>query len=134
MQRFITDLIQSISINPMSYNNNSGAGITREAALVFGAFYIFFLTTFILGLNKIKRLTYKVIGIIAIIISAGMLIWDMIMFNSPSHISFSEVAPAKMLYSPFILAFSIVGLIQAIRANRPNEKAQARLESDLLDS
>lgn len=134
VQKVFVERINSFDWNTFDSSIGSANNATREGAFVIGLFFIYYLFLFLWGMLKIKRTTYKVIAIISTVVTLGMLIWDSIMFNSPSHISFDEVAPAFMLYAVFILAFSITGLVQAFRAKKQNLKAQGMSESDLLDS
>src|SRR6478735_6277674 len=58
---------------------DSGAEKTEEAGLISLFFFSFFITTFLLGLIKIKRVTNKVLSIIGLSLTALFLLWDLVM-------------------------------------------------------
>lgn len=116
------------------YNYNSGSGETEEAGLISLFFFLFFITTFLLGLIKIKRVTNKVLSIIGLSLSALFLLWDLVMLSSPSGVSFDEVGVGFFFFTPVIAAFSIVGIVQASRFKRQGVLYKQKMESDLLDS
>jgi len=91
------------------------AEITFEWAVVSLFFFLYFIATDILGLVKIKRTTTKVLGIIGLSLSGIMLLWDLAVLSSPSGISINEIGGVWALYSLVFLAFSIVGLVQAVK-------------------
>ncbi|MDF3027351.1 MAG: hypothetical protein K0S23_1658 [Fluviicola sp.] len=118
-----------------SYNYlDSGAEKTEEAALISLLFFSFFITTFLLGLIKIKRVTNKVLSIIGLSVSALFLLWDLVMWSSPSSLSFDEVGIGFFFFTPMVVAFSIVGIIQSNRFKRQGVLYKQQVESDLLDS
>lgn len=118
-----------------SYNYfDSGAEKTEEAALISLLFFSFFITTFLLGLIKIKRVTNKVLSIIGLSLSALFLLWDLVMWSSPSGLSFDEVGIGFFFFTPVISAFSIVGIVQSNRFKRQGVLYKQQVESDLLDS
>ena len=116
------------------YGVNEGAVKTEEAALISLLFFSFFITTFLLGLVKIKRVTNKVLSIIGLSLSALFLLWDLVMWSSPSSLSFDEVGIGFFFFIPMVVAFSIVGIIQANRFKRQGVLYKQQVESDLLDS
>nr|WP_294859589.1 hypothetical protein [uncultured Fluviicola sp.] len=113
---------------------DSGSGETEEAGLISLFFFLFFMTTFLLGLIKIKRVTNKVLSIIGLSLSALFLLWDLVMLSSPSGVSFDEVGIGFFFFTPMIMAFSIVGIIQSNRYKRQGVLYKEKVESDLLDS
>lgn len=111
-----------------------GAGKTEEGAWISLLFFSFFITTFLLGLIHIKRVTNKILSIIGLSLSALFLLWDLEMLSSPSSLSFDEVGVGFFFFVPVILAFSIVGIVQANRYKRQGALYKKEVESDLLDS
>lgn len=121
----------------MAFDNgyyNFSSVKTEEGALVSIFFFLFFITTFLLGLIKIKRVTNKVLSIIGLSISALFLLWDLVMLSSPSNLSFDEVGVGFFFFTPLITAFSIVGIVQSNRFKRQGVLYKQKVESDLLDS
>ncbi|WP_294669564.1 hypothetical protein [uncultured Fluviicola sp.] len=119
---------------PDFYSLDQGAVKTEEGAWISLLFFSFFCVTFLLGLIKIKRVTNKVLSIIGLSVSALFLLWDLGMLSSPSSISFDEVGVAFFLFTPMVLAFSIVGIIQSDRFKKQGVLYKQKVESDLLDS
>jgi hypothetical protein len=113
---------------------NSGSSETEEAGLISLFFFLFFITTFLLGLIKIKRITNKVFSIIGLSLTALFLLWDLVMLSSPSGISFDEVGIGFFFFVPMLITFSIIGIVQSIRYKRQGVSYQQKMESDLLDS
>lgn len=116
----------------LSYN--SGSGETEEAGLISLFFFLFFATTFLLGLIKIKRVTNRVLSIIGVSLTALFLLWDLVMLSSPSGLSFDEVGIGFFFFIPVIVAFSIVGIVQSNRFKKQGVLYKQKVESDLLDS
>ncbi len=129
-----SDSIYSYSSGYSSYNYNSGSSETEEGGLVALLFLLFFITTDILGLVRIKRTTTKVLSIIGISIGGIFILWDVLMISSPSSISFDEVGAVFLLYSFVVIAFSIVGIIQSTRFSRTGNSSKTVVSTDLLDS
>jgi hypothetical protein len=113
---------------------DSGSSKTEEAGLISLFFFLFFITTFLLGLIKIKRVTNKVLSIIGLSLTALFLLWDLVMLSSPSSVSFDEVGIGFFFFTPVIVAFSIVGIVQSSRFKRQGVLYKQKVESDLLDS
>lgn len=113
---------------------DSGSSETEEAGLISLFFFLFFIATFLLGLIKIKRVTNRVLSIIGLALSALFLLWDLVMLSSPSGLSFDEVGIGFFFFTPVIMAFSIVGIIQSNRFKRQGVLYKQKVESDLLDS
>jgi hypothetical protein len=97
-------------------------------------FFSFFITTFLLGLIKIKRVTNKVLSIIGLSLTALFLLWDLAMLSASENLSFDEVGVGFFFFIPVIAAFSIVGIIQAGRFKKQGVLYKQQGESDLLDS
>lgn len=133
---YYIDLVDSIRYSWYSspYDYNSGSSETEEAGLISLFFFLFFITTFLLGLIKIKRVTNKVLSIIGLSLTALFLLWDLVMLSSPSGVSFDEVGIGFFFFTPVIAAFSIVGIIQSNRFKRQGVLYKQQVESDLLDS
>lgn len=133
---YYIDLVDSIRYSWYSspYDYNSGSSETEEAGLISLFFFLFFITAFLLGLIKIKRVTNKVLSIIGLSLTALFLLWDLVMLSSPSGVSFDEVGIGFFFFTPVIAAFSIVGIIQSNRFKRQGVLYKQQVESDLLDS
>ena len=116
-----------------SYNPYEGLAeeATTEAAMVSIFFFLFFIATDILGLARVKTTTTKVMGIIGLCFSGLMLMWDFLVLSSPSGLSFDEVGGGFAFYALIVLAFSIVGLVQAVRYSK--EKVAPANRTDILD-
>lgn len=89
--------------------------LTVNAGLITLFFFLFFLAVQILTFVKMKMPVMKVLNIIGVILTVLMLAWDMLMMSSPGGISFDEVGIAWVLYGVIILAFSIIGTVQAFK-------------------
>jgi len=127
-----SDPYSSYSSYYSSYD--AGSDLTAEAALIAIFFFLLFITADLLGVLKVKTTTTKVLGIIGMSLSGLMLLWDLLMVSSPSSISFDEVGGVFILYSLVILAFSIVGLIQAVKYEKSSKVTSPVGNSDVLDS
>ncbi len=129
----INSYTDSYNYGYSSYNMYEGYAeeYTSEAAMISIFFFLFFITTDILGLARIKTKTVKVLGIIGICLSGIMLMWDFLVLSSPSSLAFNEVGIAFLFYGLVILAFSIIGLIQAVRFSK--DKVVSINRKDLLD-
>ena len=99
-----------------SYDN--GSDDTMMGAIVSFFFFAFFITSAILGLIKVKTTTNKVFSIIGLCISGIFLLWNFAMMASPGALSFDEVGIGFAFYSIIMLAFMIVGLIQAVKYSK----------------
>lgn len=120
-----------------SYNYNSydsGADETMAAAIVSFFFFVFFILTSIFGLIKVKTTTNKVLSIIGLSISGIFFFWNFLVMFSPSSISFDEVGGGWGFYSLIMLAFMIVGLVQAIRYAKRSKGRSQTPSTDILDS
>lgn len=117
-----------------SYGRSEADIRTEQAGWISMLFFSFFITTFLLGLVKIKRVTNKVLSIIGLSLSALFLLWDLAMLSSPSSLSFDEVGVGFFFFVPVILGFSIVGIVQSGRYKKQGALYKKQVESDLLDS
>ena len=132
---YYIDLVSSARFSSWYTNYyDSGSSETEEAGLISLFFFLFFITTFLLGLIKIKRVTNRVLSIIGLALSALFLLWDLVMLSSPSGLSFDEVGIGFFFFTPVIMAFSIVGIIQSNRFKSQWVLYKQKVESDLLDS
>jgi hypothetical protein len=98
-----------------SYYHEQAGHITIAAGASTMFYFMIIETVFILSLVRLRKKTMKVIAIIAISLTAVMMLWDGLMISSPNAISFDEVGGAWIIYILIILAFSIVGTIQAFK-------------------
>ncbi len=123
------------SYSSYNYNSyNSGADETMAAAIVSFFFFVFFILTSIFGLVRVKTTTNKVFSIIGLSISGIFFFWNFIVMISPSAVSFDEVGGGFGFYSMIMLAFMIVGLVQAIRYAKRSRGAVQNPSLDILDS
>lgn len=96
-----------------------------EFALIAILFCLFACAKSILGLIKVKTSTNKVLSIIGLCVSGIMLLWSAAMAADPGGIGLNEVGPVYLIFIIIMLAFSIVGLIQAVKYhNRLKQPAQ----------
>ncbi len=116
-----------------SYDN--GSDDTMMAGIVSFFFFAFFILSAILGLIKVKTTTNKVFSIIGLSISGVFLLWNFLMMSSPGSLSFDEVGVGFAFYCFIMLAFMIVGLVQAIKYAKSNGVVASSVSStDMLDS
>jgi hypothetical protein len=116
-----------------SYNN--GSDETMLGAIVSFFFFSFFIFSGILGLVKVKTITNKVFSIIGICISGIFFLWNLLMMFSPGSLSFDEVGIGFVFYCFIMLAFMIVGLVQAVKHEKSNRiMANSVGSTDMLDS
>ncbi len=120
------------SYNYGSYN--SGSDETMMAAIVSFFFFVYFILTSIFGLIKVKTSTNKVFSIIGLSISGIFFLWNFLVMVSPSSISFDEVGGGWGFYSLIMLAFMIVGLVQAVRYAKRSQVVPQMASTDILDS
>ncbi|HLP53691.1 MAG TPA: hypothetical protein VK151_01625 [Fluviicola sp.] len=115
------------------YTYDYSSEYTFEGALISLLFILFFLTTDLLGLMKVKTKTTKVLSIIGLSLGGIFLFVDVIMILSPDSSSFDEGGGGLLFYGLIVLAFSIVGLIQSVRYGN-QKKSVKNPSNDLLDS
>ena len=116
-----------------SYSN--GSDETMMGAIVSFFFFAFFILSGILGLIKVKTMTNKVFSIIGLSISGIFFLWNLLMMFSPGSLSFDEVGIGFMFYCFIMLAFMIVGLVQAIKYAKSQGLTNSSVASvDVLDS
>ncbi len=89
---------------------------TTEAGFITMAFFLIYIVVFVLSLIKIKKTTMKVFAIIGLSFAGIMVLWDGLMISSPGNISFDEVVPGWLFFQVMMLAFMIIGTIQAFKA------------------
>ncbi len=100
-------------------NKDQVIQLTTEIGLISLVPFIGFLVLFLANSRRKKTLS-----IFGVIFSGGMLLWDMLMLNSPTHISFDEVAPGWMIY----------GIISALFFALLNRKIKPkRVKEDVID-
>ena len=88
-----------------------------------------------MGLSKTKTKTNKVLSIIGLSISGIFFFWNILVMVDPGAISYDEVGGGFAFYSLIMLAFMIVGLVQAIKyARKLNTQPLANEGGDILDS
>lgn len=121
------------SYNYNSYYNN-GSDDTMMAAIVSFFFFAFFIVASIIGLIKVKTNTNKVLSIIGLSISGIFFLWNLLVMFSPSSLSFDEVGGGWAFYSLIMLAFMIVGLVQAVKYSKRGIVHNSPQSFDILDS
>ena len=119
-----------------SYNSfsNYGSDETMTAAIVSFFFFVYFILTSIFGLIKVKTKTNKVLSIIGLCISGIFFLWNLLVMIDPGSLSFDEVGGGWAFYSLIMLAFMIVGLVQAVRFLKRAATIMDPSNSDILDS
>lgn len=122
-----------------SYNSyssySSGSDETMMGAIVSFFFFAFFIFAGIIGMVKVKTTTNKIFSIIGLSISGIFFLWNLLMMFSPSSLSFDEVGIGFVFYCFIMLAFMIVGLVQAIKYSKSNGTVISPVGStDMLDS
>lgn len=81
-------------------------------AIIFGLYMI---AQDVMGLARVKTTTTKVLAIIGVSISGLVFLMSGGMAADPGAIGLNEVAPIYLIYAIIMLAFSIVGLVQAVK-------------------
>lgn len=126
--------------DPYSYNygyssyTNYGEDETLLGAIVSFFFFSFFILVGIFGLIKTKTKTNKVLSIIGLSLSGIFFLWNLLVMFDPGALSYDEVGGGFAFYSLVMLAFMIVGLVQAIKyARKPAVNPQVETQ-DILDS
>ena len=105
---------------------------TTTAATICVFFFVIFLTVSLIGLLKVKTNVNKVFAIIGLGLAAIFFGWNFIVLFRPAAISFDEVGGAYIFYGLSVVAFSIVGLVQAIKYVKIGSLIS--YNKDLLDS
>lgn len=142
---FIQEVESARSFNYYNYNNpygsynynsyyNNGSEDTMMAAIISFFFFTFFIFTSIIGMIKVKTITNKVFSIIGLSISGIFFLWNLLVMFSPSSLSFDEVGGGWGFYSLVMLAFMIVGLVQAVKYSKRTNVNSSPHSIDVLDS
>ena len=114
-----------------------GADDTFLGAIVSFFFFAFFILAGILGLIKTKTKTNKVLSIIGLSLSGIFFFWNVLVMVDPGALSYDEVGGGYILYNLVMLAFMIVGLVQAVRYTKrlaANTSITSAAGADILDS
>lgn len=98
------------------------ADLTMEAAGIMVVFVLFFTGAMIANLVKIKTLTSKVMAIIGLSFSLLILLVNLMVFSSPSNLTFDESGGFFFIYGLICLAFFIVFLVQSVRYRKRKVK------------
>lgn len=129
------------SYGSYNYGYNSYVDYGREdtfiGAIVSFFFFAFFILAGILGLVKTKTKTNKVLSIIGLSLSGIFFFWNLAVMVDPGGISYDEVGGGYGFYTFVMLAFMIVGLVQAVKyAKRGSAQPTqpAATGPDILDS
>ncbi|MDG1330681.1 MAG: hypothetical protein P8P74_00010 [Crocinitomicaceae bacterium] len=125
------------SYSSYGYNSytNYGEDETLLGAIVSFFFFAFFILAGILGLIKTKTKTNKVLSIIGLSLSGIFFLWNLLVMVDPGAISYDEVGGGFVFYSLVMMAFMIVGLVQAVRyAKQSSVNPSAVPQQDILDS
>ena len=115
--------------NDYSYTGPSAADVTIEGGLFSLLFTLYFVMVNIVNLIKIKTMTTKVLSIIGISLNGILLIVNLvsIVFSHDAHYD-ESTGPAWILFSPIILGFSIVYLVQSVKWPKPVMVSQKTLD------
>ena len=114
------------------YYGPSAADWTMEAGLIMLLFVLFYAGLYISNIVKVKTTTSKVMTIIGMSLTFIVLLWNILMLISPSHISYDEVGPVFIIWGIINLAFCIVLLVQAVKYGNRNKKGGA-VAKELVD-
>lgn len=126
--------------DPYSYNysyssySNYGEDETLLGAIVSFFFFAFFIFAGIMGLIKTKTKTNKVLSIIGLCFSGIFFFWNILVLVDPGALSYDEVGGGYVFYDLIMLAFMIVGLVQAIKYAKQPSGNVASVTGDVLDS
>jgi hypothetical protein len=104
------------SYEPISYDDDHrDEDLTIEAGQLSLPFFGFFLVLAFITLIKLKTKIMKVLSIIGLILCSGMILWALVMMDSPGGVSFDETGGGWIFFTLVQLAFSIVGTVHAFR-------------------
>ncbi len=94
MSFYYIDEVEKLRVEtPFEVIYSHAESITKQVGVYSLFIFIFFLLLFIINYTNQKKMSMIGIGLTILII-----IWDLIMLSSPSHISFNEVGYAWMIY------------------------------------
>jgi len=125
----------SYSYGYSSYSyTNYGEDETLLGAIVSFFFFTYFILVGIFGLIKTKTKTNKVLSIIGLSLSGIFFLWNLLVMVDPGALSYDEVGGGFGFYSFVMMAFMIVGLVQAIKYEKRSSVALTTSEGDILDS
>lgn len=88
--------------------------LTVEGGSISLVLILFFVALNIINLVAVKTMTSKVMGIIGISLTGIILLLNVLMLIEPRNISIDEMGIATFFYCFIALAWSIVGLVQAV--------------------
>lgn len=111
-----------------------GADDTFLGAIVSFFFFAYFILAGIMGLIKTKTKTNKVLSIIGLSLSGIFFFWNILVMIDPGSLSYDEVGGGYAFYSLVMLAFMIVGLVQAVRYSKQLATNTSTTPTDILDS
>lgn len=96
--------------NMFQFNDELVADYQQTTVAVANLSLVFFALCLALFVYTILREkgARRAFSIVAVVFSAGMLIWSLLMKESPSHISFDEVYPVWILVPVFYTACSMM--------------------------
>jgi len=89
--------------------------ITKNAALIFAAIFLFFATEFASVRKKILTKTMNIISALGAVIGLGVGVWSLYIYYNPEKIELNQYENAFGAWSLIMLAFSIVGTVHAFR-------------------
>jgi hypothetical protein len=84
---------------------------------------------------KTKTKTNKVISIIGLSLSGIYFLWNLLVMFDPGSLSYDEVGGGYVFYSLVMMAFTIVGLVQAVKYSKQSSVTTSTVTTqDVLDS
>lgn len=122
------------------YDSYSSGSEYKDLTFTASLWSLFFIASFIaidlMGLLNVKTKTAKVFSIIGLSISGIFLFWNFAVMFSDGGITFDEIAGAYIFYCLIMLAFCIIGLVQAVRFGKMNfQPAEVKVANeDILDN
>lgn len=106
---------------------SSASSLSEEAGIWNLLFLLLFAACGIVGLVKLKTKTSKILSIIAISLTGIFLLWNFLMLVDAGSVSFDEIGGAFVFFDFYMIAYTIVQLVQCnvyrrmqSNPNRPN--------------
>lgn len=91
--------------------------VSIHAGLASLPFIVFNIFIFLFNPTKVNTGTSKTINILGLCLSAALMLWNIMMLQSPTHISFDEVFSAWLIYAFAMLGFHITYLYLGSKKN-----------------
>jgi hypothetical protein len=82
---------------------------TREIGKISLVFFLFYIAAGTTGFIKLRA---KILSMTTVVLSMIMLVWDLVMIDSPGGISFDEVGVAWIVFALAQLVIAVIGIKQ----------------------